>query len=104
MCTGTDEFASAVREEVRLHHERYQEFAQRAEERGYAQVAKLFRAIVEAERARLELYCTSFADPGIQSDTCDYYVCIKCGLAQTISAPQECPVCHTPGTQFQRIS
>ncbi len=104
MSTGTDEFVKVVREQVHLHHDRYTEFAHRAEEKGYAQVAKLFRAIIAAEKARLELYCKSLADPRIQFDTYDYYVCPKCGVALTLSAPNECPLCHTPGTQFERIS
>ena len=104
MSTRTDEFASAVREEFRLHHERYQTFAQRAEEKGHSQVAKLFRAIIAAEKARLDLYCKSLADASIQFDTYDYYICPKCGLALTTSAPDECSLCHTPGTQFERIS
>ncbi len=104
MSTGTTEFASAVREEAHLHHERYQEFVQQAGKKGYSQVAKLFRAIIAAEKARLELYCKSLADPRIQIDTYDYYVCPKCGVALTLSAPNECPLCHTPGTQFEHIS
>ncbi len=104
MSTGTTEFASAVREEADVHYERYQAFAQQAEEKGYSQVAKLFRAIIAAERARLELYCKSLADPRIQFDTYDYYVCPKCGVALTLSAPNECPLCHTAGTQFERIT
>jgi rubrerythrin len=104
MSTGTDEFVSAVREEAHLHHEQYQVFARRAEEKGYSQVAKFFRAIVAAEKARVGLYLKCLADLGNQSDTYDYYICINCGLALTLSAPEECPLCHTPGAQFERIS
>ena len=102
MSTFIDDLVTALGEEAQAHHARYIDLARRAEEMKYPQVAKFFRAIVAAETARVGLYRECLA--GCQTETYDYYICPKCGVAVTEAAPEKCPLCDTPGTQFERIS
>jgi rubrerythrin len=102
MSISIDDLVSALGEEAQAHHSRYLELAERAEEMEYSQAAKLLRAIVAAETARVGLYCKSLI--GCQAEICDYYICPKCGVAVAGNAPEKCPLCDTQGTQFERIS
>jgi rubrerythrin len=104
MSMSIDALVTALGEEALAHHERYTELANRAEEMGQPQTAKLLRAIVAAETARVGLYRKALTSPGHQTETYDYYICPKCGVAVTEAAPEKCPLCDTPGSQFERIS
>ncbi len=103
MSTPIADLVAAVDEEAQAHHGRYMELARRAGEMGYPQAAKLLRAIVAAETARVGLYRESLAHSDSPEETEDYYVCPKCGLAITQAPPAQCPLCHTPGSQFEKI-
>ena len=101
MSTTIDVLVTALEEEAQAHHGRYLELAKRAEEMAFPQAAKLLRAIVAAETARVRLYRESLA--GCQTETHDYYICPECGVAVGEEVPEKCPLCDTQGTQFDRI-
>ncbi len=71
---------------------------------GYPQAAKLFRAIVAAETARVGLYRNSLAHLESAVETEDYYVCPKCGVAFGGAPREQCPLCGTPGSRFELIN
>ncbi len=103
MSTAIADLVSALDQEAQSHHERYLELARRAGEMGYPQAAKLFRAIVAAETARVGLYRESLAHLYSAVETEDYYVCPKCGVAISQAPLEQCPLCGTPGSRFERI-
>ncbi len=104
MSAPIDELVTALDAEAQAHHGRYMELAARAGDMGYPQAAKLLRAIVSAETARLGLYRHSLTELGSSAATYDYCICPKCGLAMTEAPPNQCPLCQTPGTSFDRIT
>jgi rubrerythrin len=93
----------ALEEEPQARHNRYMEFAGQAEEGGLLQAAKLFRAIVFAEKARVNLYCKSLSSMGSRDDLYDYYICPNCGYASGREAPDACPVCETASESFEKV-
>ncbi len=96
-----DDLMAAFESEAEAHHRRYTEFAQKADEIGYAQVARHFRALVAVETARVRLYRRCLVE--CQTHTFEIYICPECGLALTEAAPDKCLLCGTPGTRFERI-
>ncbi len=104
MSTAIDDLAADLKEEARTRFRRYEEFAEEAGQTGHAQAAKLIRAIIFSEKARLKRYreCLTLLDDNNQ--VFDYYVCPNCGLVLAEAAPECCLLCDTPGGQFVRIS
>ncbi len=77
-------------------------FVQKAEEAGYPNVAKMFRAISVSEAIRERLMRNGIVHHA--NDAFDYFICPFCGLIYLREAPEKCPVDDTPGVQFERIS
>jgi rubrerythrin len=103
MQTLIDDLVKALEEEAEAHHSRYLEFSRQAEEGRHLQASKLFRAIVVAEKARVNLYCKSLSSMASRGELYDYYICPGCGYAQGNEAPEACPVCETAGERFEKI-
>jgi rubrerythrin len=104
MSTAIDDLVADIREEARNRFRRYEEFAKEAGQMGYEQAAKLIRAIIRSEKARLNLYRQCLTSEADGSQVFDYYVCPHCGLVLAAEAPERCLLCDTPGDQFIRIS
>ena len=105
MSTTIHSLVAKLQEETQSRHVRYAELAKQAEEIDYPQVAKLFRAMIAAERARLMLYCRSLSSLETHRDEgYDFYVCPQCGYASGGDVPEKCPVCGSSGSQFEKIS
>ena len=104
MSTAIDDLVADIREESRNRFRRYEEFAEQAGQMGYEQAAKLIRAIIFSEKARINRYRQCFTSLDDSSQTFDYYICPNCGLVLAESAPECCLLCDTPGDQFVRIS
>ncbi len=98
-----DGLVKALGEEAQVHQGRYLEFAKDAQDAGYVQVSKFFHAMIAAETARVNLYREYLTDLSNQRQTFEFFICPKCGVAITVSAPDECPLCQTQGAQFKRI-
>lgn len=77
-------------------------YIQKAEEQGYPQIAKLFRALVASENVRQHLLRVNL--PNHTQASFDYFVCPECSLIFAEEAPETCPVDNTPGGKFERIS
>ncbi len=97
MSTAVEAFVSACFDELRLS-QRFVPYVQRAEECGYPQIAKLFRALVASETAREALFRKGI--PNHASETGDYYVCPHCGLVYDGERPETCLVDQTTGGEF----
>lgn len=105
MSKSIDNLIAALQDATHVHHARYAEFAKQAEEIKYPQAAKMFRAMIVAEKARLNLYCRSLAAmESHREDGYDYYICPQCGYASGEDIPDKCPVCESVGALFEKIS
>ncbi len=97
MSATVNELVSACFDELRLS-QRFAPYVQQAEDAGYPQLAKLFRALVASETAREALFRKGV--PHHAGETCDYYVCPHCGLVYDGELPSQCLVDETPGAEF----
>jgi rubrerythrin len=97
MSTAVEEFVSGCFDELALS-QRYIPYVKKAEEAGYPQISKLFRAMAASETVREALFRTRI--PGKNTQTCDYYVCPKCGLIYDRECPEQCVADETVGTDF----
>jgi len=102
MPTTIDDLLLAFSKEMQYTIRRYTPFIKKAEDAGFPQLAKLFRAVVASDTARGKLFRTGMASHA--SEAHDFYVCPHCGLVFIPDAPDKCPVDDTLGTEFERIS
>lgn len=100
MSIAVEELVSACFDELRLR-ERFVPYVRRAEEAGYPQLAKLFRALVVSETAREALFRKGAPHHGTSEG--DFFVCPNCGLVYYLERPDACPVDETPGAEFVLI-
>ncbi len=101
MSATIDDLLSDFADELLKTSQRYIPFVKKAEDEGYPQLAKFFRAIVASEAAREERFRCGMAHHAREAQ--DYYVCPHCGLVFIPEAPDKCPVDDTLGSQFERI-
>lgn len=67
--------------------------------------AKLsFRWAQKVEMVHEELYTGALDTLGKAEEEFDYYVCPKCGHTHPKNAPDMCPVCGAPGSDYLRVS
>src|SRR4030067_672044 len=80
---------------------KYTAFAKKADDEGYTQVAKLFRAAATAEA--VDAFNHLKAMDGLQATSENLKAALR---GETHEGPLEgkCPVCGTPGEKFERIS
>ena len=97
MSTTIEELVSACFDELDLS-QRFVPYIHRAEEAGYPQLAKMFRALVVSETAREAIIRKGVVSHAFLTD--DYFVCPHCGLVFHFDHPDQCPVDQTPGAAF----
>lgn len=97
MSTPVEELVSTCFDELSLS-QRFVPYVQRAEEAGYPQLAKLFRALVASETTREALFRKGV--PNHATQTGDYFVCPHCGLVYDLECPDQCPADQTPSAKF----
>jgi rubrerythrin len=97
MSISVEELVSACFDELQLS-QRFVPYVQKAEEAGYPQLARLFRALVASETAREALMRKGLVNHAVLSD--NYFVCPQCGLIFHFDHPEQCPVDQTPGAAF----
>jgi rubrerythrin len=98
MSTPVEELVSACFDELQLS-QRFKPYVQRAEDAGYPQLAKLFRALVASETAREALFRKGVIHHA-DEETGDYFVCPHCGLVYHFECPDQCVVDQTPSADF----
>jgi len=89
--------------------ELYPEFARVAEEEGFADIAFVYRKIVEVEKHHDERYrqLLSRLEDGtiFNRDTVVMWKCSNCGyINEAASAPEICPACAHPKAYFEVLS
>jgi rubrerythrin len=97
MSTPVEELVSACFDELQLS-QRFVPYVRRAEEAGYPQLARLFRALVASEIAREALFRKGMLHHA--GETGDYFVCPHCGLVYHLERPDQCVADQTPAAQF----
>ena len=83
----------------------YPEFLDRAIAEGNKSAEKVFRYAMEAEKTHYELYSQAleFAKKGNDLPEERIHVCAVCGHTVMGEAPDRCPVCNMPKTQYIEI-
>jgi rubrerythrin len=89
-------------EELHQIHRRYTRFAKIAQEGGFSQLSKFFRAMAASETAHSKLILSGMYAHA--EDKPDFFVCPHCGLVFIKGAPDKCPVDETLGSLFEKIS
>lgn len=97
MSQTVEELVSACFDEIQMG-QRFVPYIRQAEEAGYPQLAKLFRAVVAGETAREALMRKGMVNHAGGED--GFYVCPMCGLIFHAERPEQCPVDETPGESF----
>ena len=100
MTTTVEEFVASCFDDLQLS-QRFAPYVQRAEEAGYLQLAKTFRALAASETAREALMRKGV--PNHADGTGDFFVCPHCGLIFYLERPEQCPADETPGSKFIAI-
>jgi rubrerythrin len=100
MPAAVEEIVNACFDELKLS-QRFVPYIQQAEEAGYPQLARLFRAMVASETAREAILRPGLINHSSQPDP--FYVCPYCGLIFHAGHPEMCPVDETPGEKFIHI-
>jgi rubrerythrin len=72
-------------------------------EEGNKRASNSFNFALEVEKVHEALYRESLATLSKDAEVFDYYVCPVCGFTHPRNAPEECPVCGTPGSKFTQI-
>ena len=84
----------------------YVQFAKDAEEEGFTELAKKFRAVAEIEKRHEERYRALLKDENskaqLEKSTVKVWECLKCGHIVTgPSAPEYCPTCGEYNQYFE---
>jgi rubrerythrin len=87
----------------------YPEFAQVADEEGFAEVAKVFREIGKAETGHENRYLSLLANiengEVFKKRTLVRWRCRNCGyISEGLEAPEECPACAHPQAHYELLS
>ncbi len=83
----------------------YPEFIQDAQAEGAKKAVSSFRWAMEVEKVHENLYraAAECLKAGTDTPPVEYYVCPFCGYTHEGTPPEKCPVCGTPGRQFENI-
>ncbi|HBF41025.1 MAG TPA: rubrerythrin [Anaerolineaceae bacterium] len=74
-----------------------------AQEEKYAAATKSFTRAWNVEKVHEALYKAALDTLGTQTEVYDYWVCPHCGFVQAKNAPDKCPVCGHPGSDFFKV-
>ena len=81
----------------------YPEMVTKAKAEGLKQAEISFDYANQVEKIHAALYENALAELG-KNKAVDYYVCPVCGNTVEGKAPDQCPICNTPGSRFMKIS
>lgn len=106
LSTTSENLKAAMAGENYEHTTMYPEFADKAEEDGYPEIAKRLKAIAKAEQHHEERYGKLLkeleAGAVFKKDKETVWVCRECGYVHLgTAAPQECPSCGHPQAYYQ---
>ncbi len=107
--TTVENLHNAAQGEEHEFEEMYPEFAQTAEDEGFAVIAIAMRSIAVAEKQHAATYRTLIANIGAErvfekEEEVTWY-CSKCGFTHKgKKAPKKCPACSHPQTYFELLA
>jgi rubrerythrin len=93
----------AIAGETHEFKKMYPEMLEKAKAEGVKQAEISFDYANQVEKIHAALYENALAGLGKNKEV-DYYVCPVCGNTVEAKAPDQCPICDTPGSKFIRIS
>jgi rubrerythrin len=93
----------AIAGETHEFKKMYPEMLAKAQAEGQKQAEMSFDYANQVEKIHAALYENALANLGKNKEV-DYYVCPVCGNTVEGKAPDQCPICDTPGSKFIRIS
>lgn len=99
--TTDENLKAAIEGETYEHTSMYPGFITEAESEDNKQAVRSFTIANEVEKIHADLYKKALADKA--SADVDYYVCGICGNTVENEAPDVCPICGAPKTQFALI-
>jgi len=102
--TTTENLKTAIAGETYEFETMYPDFIKDAVAEQNAPANVTFSRANEVEKIHAKLYKEALDALGKATEQYDYYVCPVCGYVQARNAPERCPVCHTLGTRFEKIS
>ncbi len=74
-----------------------------AEAEGNRKAARSFRWAMEVEKVHAQMYKEALDSLGQETEAYDYFVCPVCGFVAARNAPERCPVCGNPGSNFECV-
>ncbi len=89
-------------DELHQVNNRYNRYVKIADEEGFSQLSKFFRAMAASETVRSKLILSGMNAHA--KDKPDFFICPHCGLVFMLGAPDQCPVDETQGSLFEKIS
>ncbi|MCK4268281.1 MAG: rubrerythrin family protein [Actinomycetia bacterium] len=99
--TTDENLKAAIEGETFEHTSMYPGFIDEAQSEDNKQAVRSFTIANEVEKIHADLYKKALADK--ESTGADYYVCEICGNTVENEAPDVCPICGAPKTQFTLI-
>ena len=99
--TTDENLKAAIEGETFEHTSMYPGFIDEAQAEDNKQAVMSFTIASEVEKIHADLYKKALADK--ESTGADYYVCEICGNTVENEAPDVCPICGAPKTQFTLI-
>lgn len=99
--TTDENLKAAIEGETFEHTSMYPGFIDEAQSEDNKQAVMSFTIANEVEKIHADLYKKALADK--ESTGADYYVCEICGNTVENEAPDVCPICGAPKTQFTLI-
>lgn len=74
-----------------------------AQQEEYRDAVKSFTRAWNVEKIHEALYKAALETLGQETEVYEYWVCPDCGFVQAKTAPDKCPVCGHPGSEFIRV-
>ncbi len=104
--TTSDNLVDAAKGEHYEWEEMYANMAKEAEEEGFTDIARLFRAVAAIEKRHEERYLTLLQNieqnKVFKREEKVFWICTNCGhVYEGTEAPAKCPVCSHPQAYFE---
>ncbi|MBI9043019.1 MAG: rubrerythrin family protein [Anaerolineaceae bacterium] len=99
-----DNLKEAISGENYEHVSMYPEFIETAKEEVAPKALKSFRWAMAVEVIHEELYKSALEDLAEGGEVYEYYICPRCGHTHARSAPDKCPICGTPGSEYFKVN
>jgi rubrerythrin len=102
--TTAENLKTAIAGENYEHTSMYPAFIEDAIAEDHKKAKKSFRWAQQVEVVHEELYKDALQTLDEKKEDFDYYVCPKCGHTHPRNAPDMCPICGTPGSEYIKVS